>query len=202
MSANREGIVGVVLAGGASRRMAGRMKATLAMNGEPLVARAVRRLRPQVERVVVNANDSGCEGHGDALVSDAFPDRRGPLAGVLAAMDWTAENEPDARHVASVAVDTPFFPPDLVARLRAACPGGGIALVEAGGRPQPTLGLWPVRLRAALRAFLETEGSRKILHFTDAHGPVGLATLPEAMVENVNTPEEWEAARARLAANA
>ena len=202
----RRAIVGVVLAGGASRRMGGVAKATLRLGDETLVARAVERLRPQVDAVVVNANDPGCEVDGVPLVADAFSDRRGPLAGVLAAMDWCAVNRTDADAVVSVAVDTPFFPSDLVERLARSAPPGSIAVAEAGGRAQPTFGLWPTVLRDALRAFLTTDGSRKILDFVHGEMTRSASTGAPALVkfdatsfDNVNTPDELAAARRRIA---
>ena len=199
MTTTRRDIVGVVLAGGASRRMGGVAKATLHLDGETLAARAVRRLSTQVTDVLVNANDPGCEGLGAGVVPDAFPDRRGPLAGILAGMEWCRSRRSGASHLASVAVDTPFFPDDLVGRLAAETSGDRIALVEAGGRPQPTFGLWPVALADELRSFLERDGSRKVLHFVDSVGGYDGVAFDEAAFENVNTPEELEAARRRAA---
>ena len=188
--------LGVVLAGGASSRMGGTPKATLSLGPRTLLARAVERLAPQVGTVVVNANDP-LETGGLPLVRDGFEDRRGPLAGILAAMEWAASHAPGATVVASVAVDTPFFPDDLVSRLHAAR-RDSIALVQTGEWPQPTFGLWPVALAPRLRAFLEGDG-RKIMQFARQEG---FATAPfdERDFENVNTPDDLAAARARLTA--
>ena len=183
-------LLGVVLAGGASRRM-GRDKVLERLGPQTLLARAVERLDPQVDRVVVNG-PAELEAHCDRpVVPDALPGRQGPLAGVLAAMDAAG----DADAVLTVAVDTPFFPRDLAERLR----GDGIAIAASGGRLHPVFALWPVALRNELRAFLHLD-ERKIMLFAEAHGyrTVDFDGEPDPFF-NLNTPADVEAAHARLA---
>ena len=186
-------IVGVVLAGGASRRMGGRDKAAIELDGETLLKRAVRRLRPQVDRTVVNAPPGAWRDAAVPLVPDDLPDQPGPLAGLLAAMARADEED----RIVTVAVDTPFFPEDLVSRLLT---HQGIAFAGSGGRVHPVFGIWPACLCSDLRAFLEG-GERKILAFADRHGfsTVEFETDPSDPFFNVNTPDDLAEAQ-RLAA--
>ena len=122
---------------GQSRRM-GEDKARLDLGGTPLFAQVLARLAPQVGRVVVNRHDaaSPLDIKGLPLVTDAPGDHRGPLAGILAALGWARAN--GIGWIATVAVDTPFFPRDLVRRLIAAVDGNEIAVAGSGGRsPAP-----------------------------------------------------------------
>ena len=183
---------GVILAGGLARRMGGGDKGRLLVGGRPLVAHVIDRLGPQVDALALNANGDPTrwDDLGLAVLPDTMPGHPGPLAGVLAGMDWAAAL--GAPHVVTAAADTPFLPGTLVAGLREAAGPSGLALAAAGGRAQPTFGLWPVALRRDLRAALEG-GTRKILAWTDRHG-AGLADFPEAAFFNVNTPEDLAAA--------
>ena len=190
--------VGVVLAGGASRRMGGSPKATMTLGRQTLLERAAERLKPQVDRLIVNSNDDlGLDGI--ETVRDPFEDRKGPLAGILAAMLWADRHEPGALHVASAPVDVPHFPLDLVERLRDAAPEDGCAIAKAGGHPQPVFGLWPVAMREALQSFLLTSETMKIMEFVRTQDTTVADFGDVGPFENVNTPDELEAARARLA---
>lgn len=189
--------VGVVLAGGASRRMGGSPKAAMTLGRETLLERAAARLGGQVDVLVVNSNDD-LTLDGVPTVRDPFEDRRGPLAGVLAAVMWARENHPTALHVASVPVDVPHFPLDLVERLQDIIPNDGCAIARAGGHPQPVFGLWPVAMEEALRSFLLTSGTLKIMEFVDSQD-AGVQDFDDVtQFENVNTPDDLDAARERL----
>ena len=189
--------VGVVLAGGASRRMGGSPKAAMTLGRETLLERAAARLRPQVDAMVINSNDD-LALEGVQTVRDPFEDRKGPLAGVLAAMMWAGANHPTALHVASVPVDVPHFPLDLVERLRGVAPEDGCAIAVAGGHPQPVFGLWPVEMEEALRSFLLTSETLKIMHFVREQQTGRYDFGDVGPFENVNTPDDLEAVRARL----
>ena len=167
MTGNKgEDVVGVLLAGGLSRRMGGGDKTLRLLAGRSILDRIIDRVRPQVGRLVLNANGDPARFAmtGLEIVPDVVPDYAGPLAGVLSGLDWAAENVPGARWVASFATDAPFLPADLVERLRAAAEreGADMACARSGGREHPVFGLWPVRLRHDLRRAMAEEGIRKV----------------------------------------
>ncbi len=199
-------IVGVLLAGGRSRRMGGGDKCLLELAGRPLLSHAIDRLRPQVSTVILNANGDPARfsRFGLPVAADPVEGFAGPLAGVLAGFEWTRANRSNARWVATAATDTPFFPDDLVARLLAATDGvyPAISLALSGERTHPVFGLWPTALREDLRDALES-GTRKVLDWTDRHKTV---TAPFAPVQiagrtldpffNANRPDDLSEAEA------
>jgi molybdenum cofactor guanylyltransferase len=199
-------VVGLLLAGGQSRRMGGGDKALRLLDGIPLLARVIERLRPQVDALVLNANgDAGrFAKFGLPVVSDSVPDFAGPLAGVLAGLDWTAAYRPDSPFVVSVATDAPFFPADLVARLvegiEREC--SDLACAASGGRSHPVFGLWPVQLREDLRRAVIEDGIRKVDQWTARHrlATVPFADHPVDPFFNANRPEDLAAAEALLKA--
>ncbi len=166
--------LGVVLAGGLARRMGGGDKALRIVAGRSLLERVLARLSPQCARVILNANGDPARfsGTGLPVVADDVPGFAGPLAGILAALDWAAANAPALDTVVSVAADAPFLPPDLVERLHAARRRAGtpLACAASSGQTHPVIGLWPVTLRADLRHALVMEDVRKIDRFTARHG--------------------------------
>lgn len=187
---------GVILAGGKATRMGGGDKGLKSVAGERLIDRVIARLRPQCAPLAINANGDPARfaEFGLPVLPDSLPDHPGPLAGVLAGLDWAAGLGADA--IVTVAADTPFFPADLVARLQAAAGPTGLALAasrdDTGKLWQhPTFGLWPVSLRDDLRAALEG-GLRKIVLWTDRH-QAGIAEFPSDPFDpffNINTPED------------
>ena len=158
--------VGLLLAGGLSRRMGGGDKALRALGGRTLLEHVIDRIEPQVGGLVLNANGDPDRfaRFGLPVVADSVPDFAGPLAGILAGLDWAAANRPDCPDVVSVPTDAPFLPRDLVARLSREREeaGADLACAASGGRPHPVVGLWPVRLRDALREAVAIEGIRKV----------------------------------------
>jgi molybdenum cofactor guanylyltransferase len=198
--------VGLLLAGGQSRRMGGGDKALRQLGGLTLLERVIERLRPQVTALVLNANGDPARftGFGLPVVADSVPDFAGPLAGVLAGLDWAAAYQPDCAFVASAATDAPFFPTDLVARLIQALSesGADLACAASGGRAHPVFGLWPVRLRENLRHALVTEGVRKVDVWTGRYrlATVAFPTDPFDPFFNANRPEDLAAAAELLAA--
>lgn len=201
MTGNHDGIHGVILAGGLARRMGGGDKAMHPVAGRPLMDRVIERLRPQVTAIALNANGDPARfaALGLPVIPDSIADHPGPLAGVLAGMDWAAAQ--GAAHILTVAADTPFFPTDLGARLAAiATPEAPIVLAatpdpKRGLARHPTFGLWPVALRDDLRAALH-EGVRKVVLWTDRHGS-GMAEFPVTPFDpffNVNTPDDMATA--------
>ena len=159
---------------------------------------------PQCAALILNANGDPARfaATGLTVVADDVPGFAGPLAGILAALDWAARNRPDLEWVASAAGDSPFLPHDLVARLHAARAAAGVPLAcaESGGQAHPVNGLWPVALRADLRHALVAEDMRKIDRWTARHG-VAHASWPAEPLDpffNANTPQDIAAAE-RLA---
>ena len=193
-------ILGVILAGGLARRLGGGDKALHEVAGRPLLAHAIERLKPQVSRIVLNANGAPArfEPFGLPGVPDTVEGFAGPLAGVLAGLDWAAENAPECEWVVTVATDAPFFPDDLVARLAAAVESenADLACAETGGRTHPVFGLWPIRLRADLRQALVEEDIRKVDLWTARHS-LAVVPFPAPVVDpffNINHPEDVVAA--------
>ncbi len=188
--------VGAILAGGLARRLGGGDKTLRQVGGHTVLERLIERLRPGVARLIINVNEDPARfaAHGLPIVPDTLPDHPGPLAGVLAALDWTAASEPSIAWVVTVPGDAPFLPKDLVARLHEARLREGARLAYAGsaGRTHPVVGLWPVSIRDDLRHVLTVRGIRRIDRFTEPY--------PRAVVEwnatpvdpffNVNTPED------------
>ena len=188
--------LGLVLAGGLARRMGGGDKALLKIGNATILDRVLERLAPQCSRVIINANGDPTRFAFTRLtvVADNVPDFAGPLAGVLAALDWAAANMPDIAYVASAPGDCPFLPRDLVARLDGAraAERAPLACARSGEWRHPVVGLWPVALRADLRRALTQEGLHKIEVWTARHG-VAIADWPNEPVDpffNVNTPAD------------
>jgi len=193
--------LGLVLAGGLARRMGGGDKARIAIGGRSILQRVLDCLAPQCARIIINANGdpSRFADAGLPVVADSVPDFAGPLAGILAGLDWAAAHAPDTEWVLSVPGDCPFLPRDLLARLHQARGAAGTPLscARSGEWRHPVIGLWPVALREDLRRALTDEGLHKIEIWTARHG-IAIADWPDRPVDpffNVNTPED--AARAQ-----
>lgn len=205
--------LGVILAGGLATRMGGGDKGLLALGGGCILDQVIARLDPQVQAMALNANgDPARFARFDLpVVADTVDGFAGPLAGVLAGLDWAATQGAEA--IVTVAADTPFFPCDLVPQLMlaaegqaqplvlAATPrGGDVATKSMTGKHirHPTFGLWPVALRDDLRAALEG-GLRKVVIWTEKHG--GREAVFDGAGDpffNVNTPEDLQVAQVRM----
>lgn len=197
--------LGLILAGGLARRMGGGDKPRTSIGGVTILARVLERFAPQCTRLILNANGDPARfaDAGLPVVADDVPDFAGPLAGVLAGLDWAAAHAPDVAYVASVPSDCPFLPRDVVKRLHDAREASGkpLACARSGEWRHPVVGVWPVALRDDLRRAVTQEDLRKIEIWTARHG-VALADWPVDPVDpffNVNTPEDAAAAE-RLAA--
>ena len=188
--------LGLVLAGGLARRMGGGDKARIRIGGKTILERVLARITPQCARVILNANGDPARfaDTGLPVVADSVPDFAGPLAGILAGLDWAAAHAPDIPDVVSVPGDCPFLPGDLVERLAAARQAQKVPLAcaRSGDWRHPVVGLWPVALREDLRKALVDEGLHKIEAWTARHG-VAIADWPASPVDpffNVNTPAD------------
>lgn len=197
-------IAGIILAGGLGSRMGGRDKALLELGGEPLHARAARRLAPQVAFLALNANGDAAR-FGDRappVVRDDGEAGAGPLAGVLAGLRWAAARDPACAAIVTVAVDTPFFPDDLVRRLAGAgARSAAIVTAASGGRRHPTVSLWPLAIADDLAAHLASGGSRRMTAFVDAAGHARVDFPFDGGGDpffNINTPADLAAARERI----
>ena len=187
---------GVILAGGLGLRMGGGDKCLRPVGGRRLIEHVIERLAPQCGGLALSANGDPARLAEFALpvLPDGLPGHPGPLAGVLAGLDWAAGQGAEA--IVTAAADTPFVPADLVARLQGEASASGLCLAGSAGpdgriRRHPTFGLWPVALRDDLRAAL-AEGQRKVALWADGHG-AGLArfeSIPFDPFFNVNTPED------------
>jgi len=180
--------------------MGGGDKPRTMIGGATILSRVLDRMRPQCARLILNANGDPARFADTALpvIADDVPDFAGPLAGILAGLDWAAAHAPDVTTVVSVPGDCPFLPRDLVRRLDEARQRQGtpLACARSGEWRHPVVGLWPVALRADLRHALTKEDLRKIELWTARHG-VALADWPAEPVDpffNVNTPEDAAAA--------
>ncbi|MYK32548.1 MAG: molybdenum cofactor guanylyltransferase MobA [Boseongicola sp. SB0670_bin_30] len=189
---------GTILAGGQARRMGGGDKGLLVVGDRTMLEHVIDRLAPQVGELALNANgdETRFSRFGLPVLADPVAGFAGPLAGVLAGLDWGADR--GVANIVTVAADTPFLPADLVDRLLDAAMDQGrqIALASTAAGLHPTFGLWPVALRDDLRAAL-SEGVRKVVDWTDGHG-AARAEFPVGELDpffNVNTPEDLDRAR-------
>jgi len=201
----RSDTLAVVLAGGLARRMGGGDKPLRSLGGRPLLDHVLARIAPQVAGVILNANGDPARfaQYGLPVVPDGVAGHPGPLAGVLAALDWAAAARPDLPWVLSVPGDCPFLPRDLAEGLHAARALAGVPLAcarsAADGQTHPPIGLWPVALREELRAAL-AGGERKIDRWTARHG-CAHADWPDDPVDpffNANAPEDLATAERLL----
>lgn len=196
--------LGVILAGGLARRMGGIDKPLLRLQGQTLLVHVVNRLSPQCECLILNANGDGSRfaGIGLPVVSDTASGHPGPLAGVLAGLEWAARNKPSVQWIVSVPGDTPFIPVNLVERLHAArSPSqSAIACAASGSREHYATGLWAVSLRHNLQEALTIRGIRRVEDWAKSHG-LATATWPIEPMDpffNINTHEDLAAAAAML----
>ena len=200
-----EPVAGVILAGGRARRMGGGDKMLLAAGGRSLLAHVVARARPHTAALVLSANGDPARfaAFGLPVAADGVTGQPGPLAGILAGMDWVRDTRPQIRWLAGFAADTPLLPVDLVPRLASAVAASAADLgcAASGGRRHHVFGLWPVGLADALRRALVEEDLRQV--------GAWMARYRVAEVEwsggaadpflNVNTPADLESVGRRLA---
>lgn len=198
-------IPGVLLAGGLARRMGGGDKPMRTIAGRTILERVIARLAPQCGGLVLNANGDPARfaAFGLPVIADTVADFPGPLAGILAALDWVAANRPDVSLVLSAAADCPFLPRDLVARLYRALAeqDAELAVAASGGQSHPVIGLWRVALRDELRHALVVDDVRKIDRWTAGYklATVTWLTTPLDPFFNANTMDDIAEAE-RLAA--
>jgi molybdenum cofactor guanylyltransferase len=189
-------IPGVLLAGGLARRMGGGDKPMRTIGGRTILERVIARLKPQCDGLILNANGDPARfsAFGLAVIADNVADFPGPLAGILAALDWTAANRPNVEWILSAAADCPFLPRDLVGRLYHSleAQNAQLAVAASGGQTHPVIGLWSVSLRDELRHALVAEDIRKIDRWTARYrlATVSWPTTPLDPFFNANTVED------------
>lgn len=208
----REPLVGIVLAGGKSSRMGGGDKCLLPLGGQPILAHVIERLKPQVAELIISANGDPARfsEFGLPVVADRIGGYAGPLAGILAGLEWVRTSRPQSRFVVTAASDTPLLPADLVDRLWSATGGGrpNLAVARSAEGMHPVFGLWPLALATDLEASLMA-GHRKVSKWVRQHQAIEVMFAP-AKIEsrsidpffNINRPEELDAAEAFLRASA
>ena len=189
-------VAGVILAGGKSERMGGADKSLALLEGTPLIAHVAERLASQVERIVISAN--GDPARYDFLhlpvIADADGSQSGPLAGILAGMNWASANLSAADWLMSVAADTPFIPHDLVTRLAAASDDPAtVRVAQSAGRLHQVITLWPIASANELAAWLAAGKPRAVRAWLDTRPTVAVPFDLFVGVDpffNINTPDD------------
>jgi molybdopterin-guanine dinucleotide biosynthesis protein A len=189
-------VPGVLLAGGLARRMGGGDKPMRIIAGKTILERVIARLRPQCGGLILNANGDPTRfaQFGLPVIADGVADFPGPLAGILAGLDWMATNRPGVNWMLSAAGDCPFLPRNLVARLdqERRQQNAELAVAASGDQTHPVIGLWSVALREELRQALVVEGIRKIDRWTSRY-PLATVRWPITPFDpffNANTIED------------
>ncbi len=189
-------IPAVLLAGGLARRMGGGDKPMRTIAGKTILERVVARLEPQCDGMILNANGDPARfaAFGLPVVADTVDGFPGPLAGILAGLEWFALHRPEVEWMLSAAADCPFLPRDLVMRLHSAraTQNAELAVAASDGQTHPVIGLWNVKLRGELRYALVEEDIRKIDRWT-ARYKLATVTWPTAPVDpffNANTIDD------------
>jgi molybdopterin-guanine dinucleotide biosynthesis protein A len=203
-----ERVVAVLLAGGKSSRMGGGDKSLRPLAGKPVLAHIVARLRPQIGAIIINANGdpSRFAAFDLPVVADNIAGFAGPLAGVHAGLQWAEAHAPGARHIVTLATDTPFFPHDLVQRFLAEARDdeGALLVAKSADGVHPVFGLWPVAMVRELEKSL-MQGVRKVGAWTAQQGarevmfpPVEICGRLVDPFFNINRPEDLGEAEALL----
>jgi len=186
--------VGVILAGGQALRMGGGDKSLLMLGGETLLARAIARARPQVQDLIINANGEPerFAPFGLPVVADTVPGFLGPLAGILAGLEWMRSHRPNARWLVSFACDSPLFPTDMVEPLvdLASESRSLIAVAESNGRTHPVFAVWSAEITDTSDSVLVKDGFRKVEDWISGfpHRSLSFSVDPVDPFLNVNTP--------------
>lgn len=196
--------IGVVLAGGQSRRMNGVEKSFIKLNQKTLLEHVVTKLQTQLPTVTISAN-----GNPDRfskfklpIITDTVEGYAGPLAGVLAAMHWAQLNMPTVTKIVTAAADTPFFPNTYIDKIQQEHTGETqITFAQSNNRHHPVFGVWNVDLANDLEKFLVDEGNRKVMLFAKRYTLSGHNFDNELGIDpffNINTVEDLEDAETHL----
>lgn len=164
--------LGVILAGGQSRRMNGQDKSLIELGGETLIKRAIKRLKSQTPKIIIstNSNSQSYLEFNLPITKDEITNYAGPLAGILTAMRWAQANKPNFKQIITIAVDTPFFPNDYTKTMLDKHHGKTqITIANSNGRNHPVFAIWDISLAEDLQKFLVDEGNRKVMVFAERY---------------------------------
>ena len=197
----KHNITAVILAGGKAKRMGGDDKAFIKLNHKNFIENAIEKLQKQTKTLIINANGDPkrFRKYPYPVCPDTIKGFQGPLAGILTAMEWAQHNKPNHAFIVSIAVDTPFFPDNLIFKFvqKQKAENADIVLAKSQGNIHPVFGLWKIALAQNLRNALEKENLRKIRLWTDHHHCVtqNFSSSPHDPFFNANTPQEKEKAQ-------
>ena len=194
---HREQTVGVLLAGGLSRRMGGGDKPLKELGGRPILDQVIERALPQVDTLILNANGDHerFKSYGLTIVRDVIDGYAGPLAGILTGMEWARDHKPDARWLVSFACDAPFFPKDMTSRLIVDVQkaDADMACAKSNERSHPVFAIWPINLLDELRKAMVEEEIRKIDFWTSRYNTLQIEFSNINDIDpffNINRPED------------
>jgi molybdopterin-guanine dinucleotide biosynthesis protein A len=180
--------------------MGGGDKCLLPLAGKTLLQRTIERAQPQVKKLLLNANGNSLRFARTRLpvVPDVFPNNRGPLAGIHAALQWMHKDNPDAEWLVSFASDTPFFPSDLVSTLLEAVnqSHSQLAIASSLARRHPTFALWHASLIKPMEQQLQNDEMPRLQDWMSAQNPVevSFSAIDSDPFFNINTPQDLYAA--------
>lgn len=184
-------ISAVILAGGKARRMGGQDKGLQILGKQSLIQHVINRLQPQIHDISINANRSQTEyaKFGFPVFSDELPDFQGPLSGMLTALEKTKSD-----FVLFTPCDTPFFPMNLLDKLKSAVKNDRTLIAYACDeeREHPVFCLISVQLKEKLRHYLAS-GERRLLQFMKENDGISVKfTKEEGHFENFNTLDDLD----------
>lgn len=178
-------ILGVILAGGESRRFKNGDKGAALWQETPLAHHVYQRLSPQVNRVIISGR------HDYALniphVNDIFDNAEGPLAGLISVFRWNQQQETPANTIITVPVDAPLLPLHLVKTLSQA---SGPAVLHDGQRLQPTFAQWPRSSAPLLEEAYFRDGIRSLMEWTMLCGASIIQYGDTEAFTNINTVDD------------
>lgn len=191
-------ILGAIIAGGQSRRMTGANKLLLKLKDELLVERAARKLSKQTDQVVVNLNqqEQSVSALGYQIILDEHEEHQGPLAGIHSVLNWVVHKNAEIDYIMTAPADAPFFPQDLVIKLRNAIGKNDIAIAHYDGYPQQLFGLWSIRCLKDLSCYLDDPDNRKVMTFIRSNNWVQVEIQKQSIdpFMNINTQDDWQKA--------
>ena len=201
-------VIGVILAGGQSRRFGGGDKFLKKLNGNLIIDHVINRLQSQTDELIINSNSSAnlFREQGLAVVPDTIKGFAGPLAGILTGMEWVLQNRSNCEWIATFPSDAPFIPLNCVKEMQtcAKAEKSDIVCTSSGQRTHPVCGLWNVKLAPILRKGMINEGIRKIDLWTSRH-QLSIIKFPDHPYDpffNINRRDDLEQAEKIIKSNA